>query len=301
MEKYHRSVLLQEVLDLLTVRSGGRYADLTFGEGGHTEAILARGASHVSALDRDEEALDLYRKSGALRDNPRLVLLHGRLSAFSPPSGEHYDGILVDLGVSTRQLLKPERGFSFQQPGPLDMRMDPSAERTLERALSEISEEELALALEAVEGRPGTKMARRILQAWKAGQIRNTSDLARLAGPKREKRHPATALFLALRILVNDELTEIETGLPRLIDFLVPGGRLAVISFHSTEDRLVKRIFLRLAGRCICEERICICPRETKVSLVTRKPLVASAAELAANPRARSAKLRCVEKPGSSD
>lgn len=209
-----------------------------------------------------------------------------------------FDGVLVDLGVSTRQLLKPERGFSFAVPGPLDMRMNASAGPTLDEKLETMDLEELASSFwRNADLQHPYGFARRVLEAHRAGKLKTTADIATLAGNRREgKSHPATALFLALRMLVNDEMGEIETGIPPLLDALVTGGRLAVITFHSTEDRVVKKMFQQLAGRCICGEVVCLCPRVEKVSLVLRKPLTASDAELHDNPRSRSAKLRVIEK-----
>jgi len=298
MEKYHRSVLLEEVIEVLQPGPGRVYADCTFGEGGHSEALLAAGAEKVIGLDRDPEALKIYRESGARRNDPRLRLVHGRFSRFAEVVGETgLDGILVDLGVSTRQLLRAERGFSFNQAGPLDMRMDSTEERDLARLLDETTPEELAEGFQRVADLyNATPFTRRILEAHRQGKFKSTLDLAAIAGPRHGKSHPATAMFLALRMLVNDEYEEVAEGLPRLLDVLKPGGRLAVITFHSTEDRLVKRFTQRLAGQCTCDERICRCPREKLARIVLKKAVVASEQEMRENPRARSAKLRCVEK-----
>lgn len=218
--------------------------------------------------------------------------------AAAPPTRK-YDGILADLGVSTRQLLTPERGFSFQADGPLDMRMDRMDDRSLEAYLAETSEEDLAEQLKRVADLPQARgMARRILRARERGMLSRTSDLARVAGGKWSKVHPATPVFLALRMIVNREYDEVETGIPALLRHVAIGGRLAVITFHSTEDRLVKRIFARLAGRCICASTPCECPRQELVRLVNTKPIGPSDAELAENPRSRSAKLRTVENLG---
>lgn len=298
MEKYHRSVLLQETLDVLRPGPGRRFADCTFGEGGHTEALLAAGSELVVGLDRDPEALSIYREAGALRADPRLRLVHGRFSDFANAVGESgFDGILVDLGVSTRQLLRAERGFSFNQAGPLDMRMDGSSGRSLDELLDETSAEELAEKFQRVADLyNATPFTRRILEAHRQGKFKDTLDLAAIAGPRHGKSHPATAMFLALRMIVNEEYEEVAEGLPRLLEALKPGGRLAVITFHSTEDRLVKQITKSLAGQCICGERICGCPREAKARIVLKKAVVAGDVEMRENPRARSAKLRCVEK-----
>ncbi len=298
MERIHRPVLLKECLHFLAVKPGGYYADMTFGEGGHSEAILDAGAAGVIGVDRDSETLDRYRESGRLRHDSRLELRHTALSDFaSSYDGRKLDGILADLGVSTRQLLTPERGFSFQQDGPLDMRMDRTDQTTLEDYLASVSEEELAHQLHRVADLNGSRrMARKILSAFAKGQLKRTGDLARVAGGAWAKVHPATPVFMALRMIINREYDEVHTGVPALVDSLAVGGRLAVITFHSTEDRLVKRSFALLAGRCICASTPCECPRIEKVRLLTPKPVESSPEELEANPRARSAKLRCVEK-----
>jgi len=298
MPRLHKPVLLKECLEALAIRPGGRYADMTFGEGGHSEAILESGAGYLAGVDRDSETLDAYRESGTYRADPRLDLHHTTLIEFADShKGQKFDGILVDLGVSTKQLLTPERGFSLQADGPLDMRMDRTQDRTLEDYLTHAKVDDLAEALDKVVDLPGARgMARRILGAWEKGTLKRTSDLARVAGGAWSKVHPATPVFLALRMIVNGEFDQVEMGLPKLLDLLNPGGRLAVITFHSTEDRLVKRLFARLAGRCICANSPCECPRVEVVRLLTAKPVVPSAEELESNPRARSAKLRSIEK-----
>jgi 16S rRNA (cytosine1402-N4)-methyltransferase len=298
MEKMHRPVLLNEVIESLEIRAGGAYADMTFGEGGHTDAMLDAGASRVVGVDRDSEALDLYRQIGKYRSDPRLELRHTTLSEFAASGeGQEFDGILADLGVSTRQLLTPGRGFSLQADGPLDMRMDRTDAVSLEDYLATVSEEDLAQAMErAVDLKGARRMAWKILNAAKKGQLRRTSDLARVAGGAWSKTHPATPIFLALRMIVNGEYDQVDKGIPGLLERIRVGGKLAVITFHSTEDRLVKRMFARLAGKCICASTPCECPREAKVRLLSNKPIEPGEAELAENPRARSAKLRCVEK-----
>lgn len=293
--------MLRECLDYLRVRPGGHYADLTFGEGGHSEAMIKAGAAQVVAVDRDTMALDQYRQAGEFREDPRLELHHGRFSEFSRlASARDLDGILIDLGVSTQQLLRAERGFSFGASGPLDMRMNASGEeRTLEEMLASANVEELADALERnTDMKPALPIARALLDAYRRGTVHNTGDLAGLAKASGGKRHPATVIFLALRMWVNQELKEIEEGIPPLLDCLKPGGRLAVITFHSTEDRAVKLLFKGLSGKCVCPpgKRICECPKVRRVELVLKKPLEPTREELRANPRARSAKLRCVEK-----
>lgn len=298
MATLHLPVLVKEVFDFINLKSGGIYADFTFGEGGHTGEFLKRGVGQVLATDRDSSTLERYQKEGEFREDPRLRLFHTRFSNFAavlPKEG--VDGILIDLGVSTRQLLERDRGFSLMQEGPLDMRMDRSEGPTLSEFLEGMEEDELATLLkENTDLKNAHFIARKLLVRLQEGKIQNTLDLAYVMGPKRGPIHPATALFLGLRMAVNEEMKEIEETLPNVIDFLKPGGRLVVLTFHSTEDRMVKRIFNRLAGKCICEEKICRCPREARVTVLTKKPIEASPDEVAINPRARSAKLRCVEK-----
>jgi 16S rRNA (cytosine1402-N4)-methyltransferase len=297
MERWHRSILVNEIIDVLKVSSAGTYADLTFGEGGHTGSFLAKGVKKVVGLDRDREALDRYRAEGEFRNDSRLELLHGKFSRFSELVHELFDGILVDLGPSTRQLLEAERGFSFSRPGPVDMRMDRSEAIALADLIAELSTQELADRLQSyADIRSSRKMAERVKRALNDGKLNTTSDLESLVGERHGKTNPATQLFMALRMLVNDELGEIEKGLPQLIPLLKPGGRLAVLSFHSGEDRLVKKVFKQLAGRCTCDFPICVCERNASVTWVLKKALPPGREEMRTNPRARSAKLRCIEK-----
>jgi len=304
MERLHRSILVTEIIELLSISPTGVYADLTFGEGGHSEALLDAGAHRVIALDRDKETLDRYQKDGKYSGDPRLSLVHGKFSEFSEAisTPTHFDGFVLDLGVSTRQLLEPNRGFSFAHKGPLDMRMDRERDRPLSDCLEEWEEEELGAFLKDAAGIPGAyRVARRVLEAARTGKLQTTEDLAAMMGPKRSKRHPATTLFMALRMAVNDELGEIELALPHLIQRLKPGGRMAILTFHSTEDRLVKRLLKVAAGRCTCDEPICRCTNPKVVEWMNKKPILASDDELRENPRARSAKLRCVEKLGDAN
>lgn len=298
MDWLHTSVLLNEVIDFIGLKPGGTYADLTFGEGGHTEAFLNQGAKEVWAVDRDHSAIEKYLKAGALAGDSRLRLHHQRFSQFPSLVGSTlFDGILLDLGVSTRQLISEERGFTFQKPGPLDMRMDQSQGTTLKDLLERLDEDELAdiLYLNA-DLKNSRSLARKILTAFRSGRIKTTQDLAECLGKRMGKTHPATVPFMALRMAVNSEIEEISETLPKLIELLKPGGRLVVITFHSTEDRTVKTVFKKLAGRCVCHELICCCSKDARVKILTKKPVEPSPQELSQNPRSRSAKLRCVEK-----
>jgi len=295
---FHIPVLLKEVIEFIGLKEGAVLGDLTFGEGGHSEAFLERGAQTVWAMDRDQSAIDLYLKEGKYSNDPRLKLNYGRFSTFPDRvDPNQFDGILVDLGVSTRQLTQKERGFTFQEPAPLDMRMDQGTGPTLKDLLESLSEEEIAdILYYNADLKSARVLARKIKKASDEKKIQTTQDLANLFGKKMQRSHPATVPFMALRMAVNQELNEIEETLPRLVDVLKPGGRLVVITFHSTEDRCVKRIFKRLAGLCTCRDVICLCSKEARVKLLTKKPIEASPEELKANPRSRSAKLRCIEK-----
>ncbi len=211
------------------------------------------------------------------------------------------DGVLMDLGVSSDQLEAADRGFSFLKPGPLDMRMDPSLPLTAADLVNTLSEEELAQLIRTYGEEPrARRIARAIVQAR---PIHTTTELAEViarAVPRRpgQRLHPATRTFQALRIVVNDELGALERALPQALDVLRPGGRLVVIAFHSLEDRIVKQFFRQEARDCICPPRqpVCTCGHKARVRILTRKPVVPSEAELQANPRSRSAKLRAVEK-----
>lgn len=299
MEWVHKSVLLNEVIDFIRLNRDGVYADLTFGEGGHTETLLSGGAKEVWAVDRDSSAVEAYKNQGSLRNDPRLKLKHLRFSEFPAWAADSgaFDGILLDLGVSTRQLIAKERGFTFQQAAPLDMRMDQSEGPTVKELLEGLTEEELAnIFYFNADLKNSRTLARKVFNAFHSGAIQTTQDLADCFGNRTGKAHPATVPFMALRMAVNKELEEIAETLPKLVDLLKPGGRLLVITFHSTEDRAVKTIFKKMAGRCICREIICQCSKFARVKILTKKPVEPSSEELRLNPRSRSAKLRCVEK-----
>jgi len=199
--------------------------------------------------------------------------------------------------VSIRQLISPERGFTFQNAGPLDMRMDQKEGPTLEEVLEGLTQDQLAdILYKNADLKNSRLLARKILNAYKSGHLKTTEDLAACFGPKMSKTHPATVPFMALRMAVNQELEEIEKAFPLVLNCLRPQGRLVVITFHSTEDRLVKTIMKRWAGKCVCQELICQCKKEERVKLLTKKPVVPSEEEQRLNPRSRSAKLRCIEK-----
>lgn len=280
----HQPVLLKECLDALQVKPGGRYLDVTVGLGGHAEAILARSApdGRLTGIDRDSDAL----ASASARLAPfgeRARLVKGNYAdAPGLLPGETFDGVLADLGVSSMQLLTPERGFSFSADGPLDMRMDRDQPLTAREFVRGATAQEIEDVLrEAGEERFARKLAALLKSGIEAWQT--TGDLARaVAGaiPRRGKSHPATRVFMALRLAVNREMESLKVFLEAAPGLLAPGGRMAVISFHSTEDRIVKRFY----------------GREGALKRVTKSPTAPSWDERKANRRSRSAKLRVFEK-----
>jgi 16S rRNA (cytosine1402-N4)-methyltransferase len=301
--------MLAEVLDLLQCRAGGIYVDATAGLGGHSQAILERiqPDGMLLALDRDKESLErahlrLARFGASVRlihDNFKNLPLVLNNLAIGP-----VDGILLDLGVSSYQLLSPERGFSFQTDAPLDMRMDRSQRSTAAHLVNGLSQEKLADIIYQFGEEPlSRRIAAAIVRARDRGPITRCSQLAQIvAGAVRVRGfagiHPATRTFQALRIAVNQELEGLEGFLGEAIAFLKSGGRMPVISFHSLEDRIVKRAFRMLAGQCVCERppELCTCPRSAQGGLITPRPVKPGPDELAANPRSRSARLRCIER-----
>ncbi len=301
--RLHLPVMTTEVIEFININSDGTYLDLTFGEGGHSEEFLKLGPKSLVGVDRDKSTLERYLATGDQRSNPKLGLVHCRFTEYLKSLEDNtVDGILIDLGVSTRQLLSTERGFSFQHSSPLDMRMNPDEEKTLLERLQEMEAEEIALELRRNTDMEGSRsLARKIKWGLEQGTLKTTSDLAALVPKTHLKTHPATVLFLGLRMLVNDELEEARVGVLESLRVLKPGGRLVVLTFHSTEDRQVKTLFNLEAGRCVCKNQRCLCPRVQKVKNLTPKPIVPSESEIDANPRARSTKLRCVEKTAKND
>ncbi len=305
----HTPVMTKEVLDLLQCKPGGIYVDATVGLGGHTEAILERiqPGGQLIGIDRDKESLEkvqtrLKAYASSLRllhDNYKnLPLILNNLS------GPSIDGILVDLGVSSYQLLSPERGFSFQSDVMLDMRMDRTQQRTAADLVNKLSEGELAdIIYRFGEERLSRRIAAAIVQERQKAPITRCAQLAEIISRVFRVRghqgiHPATRTFQALRIAVNEELEGLEDFLSEAFEFLKPGGRMVVIAFHSLEDRIVKRAFRRLAGQCICDAppELCTCPRQELARLITHRPMTPGPKELAFNPRARSARLRSLER-----
>jgi 16S rRNA (cytosine1402-N4)-methyltransferase len=302
----HVPVLLEEVLQFLEPQRRGLVLDATIGLGGHASAILdvAGPAGHLLGIDRDVEALHLAAERLA-RFRGQYQLVHGRFSEIREIAAqkgiESFQGILADLGVSSLQLDSPERGFSFQREGPLDMRMDRGLDLTAGEIVNHYPERDLAnLIFTYGEERHSRRIARAIV---KARPLRSTKVLAEVIAKAARFRahqqiHAATRTFQALRIFVNDELAQISKFIQAAADLLASGGRIAIISFHSLEDRVVKECFRKLSRNCVCPPEIplCQCGNRRWLKLVTKKPVVPSQAEIERNPRSRSAKLRVAEK-----
>ena len=302
----HRPVLLFETVGLLRPERGGLFVDATLGLGGHSEAVLeASPDTRVLGIDRDREALRLATERLA-RFGERFRAVHANFRDIERVMREAGEsgaaGILADLGVSSLQFDTAERGFSFRHDAPLDMRMDAAGdEETASELLERLPEEEIArIIYEYGEERRSRRIARWIVERRERGEpLKKTGELAELVaravGHKRGDRiHPATRTFQALRIAVNRELEGLDEFIDTAVALLEPQGRLAVISFHSLEDRVVKRTFRRLAGQCECDRRVpvCNCGARREVEILTRRPASAGAAAVEENPRARSAKLR---------
>ncbi len=306
----HRPVLLRETIELLAPERGGLFVDCTLGLGGHSEAILQASAeTTVLGIDRDDEALGLA-KTRLARYGPRFQAVHADFReltrVLANAKVKSARGILADLGVSSWQLDSPSRGFSFRHDAPLDMRMDAKGDtETAAELLGRLPEVEIArIIFEYGEERRSRRIARFIVENRKRGDpVRTTRDLAELVlraiGPGKERRiHPATRTFQALRIAVNRELEGLDQFVEDAVDALEPEGRLAVISFQSLEDRIIKRTLLKLSGRCQCPPRAptCRCGARKVVDVLTRRPMTPDENEIAENSRARSAKLRAGSK-----
>lgn len=324
----HIPVLLSETLAGLDVRPGGSYIDGTLGGGGHTAAMLERGAGRVLGIDQDPAALQAAGER-LTAYGERLVPAHGNFRMIAALAHAHgfatVDGILLDIGVSSHQLDTAERGFSFAHTAPLDMRMDPTRDVTAAELVNTLPEAELAdMIYRYGEERASRRIAKRIVEQRRAAPLTTTTELAdvvlrAVGGRKDERIHPATRTFQALRIAVNDELGALEEALPAATELLATSGRLAVITFHSLEDRIVKEFMRREAAVCLLPPRLfaeqcphlvehgagprpCIylgsrdCDYAPRLTQVTPKPVVATNAEVRTNPRSRSAKLRVSER-----
>lgn len=309
MEYIHKPVLLNECIEGLRIRPDGVYVDGTLGRAGHSIEIAQRlTTGRLLCIDRDMAAIDAAK----VRLAPYLdhvTLVHSNFAELGGVLREAgvvaADGMLFDLGVSSPQLDDASRGFSYMQDAPLDMRMDASAPLTAWNVVNEWSQEELRRILyEYGEERYAPAIARQIVKARELAPIQTTLELveciksAMPGAALREKQHPAKRSFQAVRIAVNGELDALPPMLKAAADALAPGGRLAVITFHSLEDRIVKRTMQDLVKGCTCPPNfpVCVCGKLPKLRLVNRKPIVSGEAELEENPRARSAKLRVAEK-----
>jgi 16S rRNA (cytosine1402-N4)-methyltransferase len=326
-QSQHVSVMLDEVLEYLQPVAGGLYIDGTLGGGGHTAAILERSAPDGKVLGIDTDHQALIRVGTQLAEfvaNGRLILAHGNFADLSQiveqtgfGSGRGVQGVLLDLGFSSDQMDNPERGFSFNADGPLDMRLDQDLPLTAGELVNEASEHDLAdIFWRYGEESRSRQIARRIVRTREQHAITSTAQLAKLIAAgvpyKPGSIHPATRSFQALRIAINRELEHLETVLPQIVDVLAPTkeavsgvveaqepklGRMVVIAFHSLEDRIVKEFIRQEAKDCICPPRlpICVCGHKARLRNLTGKPIPPGEQEIARNPRARSAKLRAAE------
>lgn len=307
METPHVTVLRDEATALLAPAPGRTVLDGTLGWGGHSEVLLESGA-HVVGVDRDPAALQAATERLS-RFGDRFTAVQGNFrdarQLLDELGIERVDGALVDLGVSSPQLDEAHRGFSFSRSGPLDMRMDPTTGEPLSAWLQRVDERELAKVIKEYGEEPFARpIARAVKRALAEGKITDTAALAQVVGQAIPRAkwprsiHPATRTFQALRIAINDEMGALDEFLASLPDLIAPGGRAAVISFHSLEDRRVKRAFAKLSTGCICppDLPVCGCGRQAGWRLLTRQAVSGSDAEVALNPRARSAHLRCVER-----
>lgn len=303
----HIPVLLAEVVEALQPERGGLFVDATLGLGGHAEALLrASDSVRVVGIDRDPEALRLARERLAPFGD-RLITLEGRheeLSGLLDSAGvSRVDGVLADLGVSSMQLDQPARGFSFMKDGPLDMRMGASGPTAADIVAASDARELARIFRDYGEERMAGRIARTIVNAREEAPIQTTAEMRRLVtravGPQREpQRDPATRVFQALRIATNRELVELERFLDDSIARLSLGSKLAVLAYHSLEDRIVKNVFARHTAGCTCPPSfpVCVCSRRRVMALVTKKPLRPSLNEIRENPRSRSAKMRVIER-----
>ncbi len=306
----HVPVLMTEVLEALAPKAGGLYLDGTLGLGGHSHAILQSAANiQLCGLDRDEHAIE-RAKQHLQNFSDHVHIFHSRYSQFEEAldsiQWDKIDGALIDIGVSSMQIDQADRGFSFLHDGPLDMRMDKDTQQSAWHVVNRERFETLKDILQRFGEEPQAgRIARAIVDSRQKKSIDTTAELANIvynaysaAWRAKARNHPATRTFQALRMVVNDELGELEKFLDRIVQRLKIGGRLAVICFHSLEDRMVKQCMRHLAQGCRCPRHIlrCKCGHVPEIKILYKKPLTASAEELQKNPRASSAKLRAMEK-----
>jgi 16S rRNA (cytosine1402-N4)-methyltransferase len=312
MEAGHTPVLAEEVMSMLAPARGSLQIDATLGGGGHTERILEATDPDGRLLGLDADGAAIARVDGRLRPRfgDRLVLRQANFSDLGRVAREagfaEVDGALFDLGLSSYQLADTERGFGFRTGGPLDMRFDTSRGVPAGELVASLDGDELTALFRRYGEEPkAARIARAIVDARRTAPITTAEELAALIervvprDPRRPRRiHPATRVFQALRIAVNQELDALTAGLTAALDLLRPGGRLVVLSYHSLEDRIVKRFIAAERRGCVCppELPVCVCGRNPRLRLVTRPSITPSAAEIAANPRARSARLRAAER-----
>jgi 16S rRNA (cytosine1402-N4)-methyltransferase len=300
----HTSVLFHEVLSALEPQPGSQIIDGTIGAAGHAHGILEASSpdGELLGLDRDPAALAIARDR--LTDfGDRAILRQGSFSEIADHAAgigwQAVQGILLDLGLSSMQLADPLRGFSFREDGPLDMRFDPSQDFRAVDLVNEFPLEELASVIHQYGEEPKAyNIAKAIVRARPLESTRELADLVSGIVSRRRRIHPATRTFQALRIAVNDELETLQEGLEQSVHLLAPGGRMAVISFHSLEDRIVKRTFRNASRECVCppDQPVCTCKHKQEVKLITRRPIRPTEQEVAQNSRSRSARLRVIEK-----
>jgi len=307
--EFHEAVMVEEVVELFRPLQEGLIVDATYGGGGHSRRILAALGSHarVLAFDRDPDAIvEAEVRRGEAERNNRLQIVNRNFRDMEQVLTEHaiesFSGALFDLGVSSHQIEEGTRGFSYRVAGPLDMRMGPDAPHAAADLVNEWPQADLARVIRSYGEEPfATRVARAIVAARPIEDTVQLAEVVRLAIPaakRRRGKHPARKTFQALRIAANDELGALEQGLDAALSRLAPNGRCVVISYHSLEDRIVKRRFASGATGCTCppDFPVCVCETNAELRLLTRKPLRPTAEEVAANPRARSARLRAVEK-----
>lgn len=307
---HHITVLKEEAVEALHIRPDGIYIDCTLGGAGHSSLIASRldEQGRLIAIDQDDRALSNAREKLAVFGE-RVTLVKSNFRYLKEVASKlelpGVDGVLFDLGVSSPQLDEGERGFSYNADAPLDMRMDQDSPLTAGEIINEWDEEEIAKIIwEYGEEKFSRRIARQIISEREKQEIVTTGQLVEIiktaipAPARRTRPHPAKRTFQAIRIAVNDELEAFRQAITAAIELLRPGGRVSVITFHSLEDRICKQAFLQYAQGCICPPSFpqCVCNHQPTVRIITRKPVVPSESELELNPRARSAKLRVVEK-----